>query len=71
MKGKEKDYVSPAIGLIIMVVVAIISIDMPSFIMPSLYLFFALGAVLFIGGYIGASIRSLNNKWNKENCLWT
>ncbi|MCK5388780.1 MAG: hypothetical protein KAJ22_05790 [Candidatus Izimaplasma sp.] len=56
---KYTNYVSPVIGFIIMLFVAITAIDSPDWLLPRLYLFFAFGAVLFIGGYVGASIRSL------------
>ena len=61
----DKTYVSPAIGFIIMVVMAIASIDTASDSLPIVAFFFAIGAVLFIAGYIGASIQSLKTKDNE------
>ncbi|MCK5762062.1 MAG: hypothetical protein KAH16_04095 [Candidatus Izimaplasma sp.] len=56
---KYENYVSPVIGFIIMLIVAISAVNSPDWLLPRLYLFFAFGAVLFVSGYIGASIRSL------------
>jgi len=59
MEGKEKDYISPSIGFFIMIVVGIISFYVRSDDLPRLFLFFALGAVMFTASYIGNSIKSL------------
>ena len=59
MEKVDKTFISPVIGLIIMVFVAFTSLNVQSDVLPRLSLFFALGAVMFVAGYIGNSIRSL------------
>ncbi len=55
----NRNYIVPIIGLFIMIIVAFMGIDVQSADLPRLYMFFALGAVMFIAGYIGVSIKSL------------
>ena len=59
MCKNTNDYIVPGFGLFIMIIVAFIGTDTPRTDLPYLYMFFALGAVMFIAGYIGASIKSL------------
>ena len=59
MEKEDMTFILPAIGFVIMFFIAIWSLDTPSNNLPRLSLFFALGAVMFVAGYIGNSIRSL------------
>ena len=58
MKGKEGDFVSPVIGLVIMLISIVSSFSVSTDDLPRFYLPFSLGAVLFISAYIGNSLKS-------------